>query len=99
MESVEITGPETPRPQAPPAVTQLRERIDAVDDALLRLMLERIELSSRVMKQKSPSHVVDSAREQAIIQRYFEQLAMVSTPAKVERLVRGIIGAARLYPE
>lgn len=78
---------------------QLRERIDTIDDEIAGLILKRIELSNQIMKTKSPSRVTDPAREQAIIARYFEKLCDVSTPAKSKRLVLGVIGASRLYPE
>lgn len=78
---------------------QLRDRIDAIDDEIAGLILKRIELSNQIMKTKSPSRITDPAREQAIIERYSEKLSDVSTPAKSKRLVLGVIGASKLYPE
>lgn len=80
-------------------IAQLRQRIDTIDDEIIELVQARIELSSLVMKMKSPTQLVDPTREQSIIARYFEKLSDTSTLPKIKRLVAGIIGASRIYPE
>lgn len=80
-------------------IGQLREKIDAIDDEIIGLVLKRIELSNQIMKTRPTSQIVDPAREQAIHSRYLEKLSEVSTPAKSKRLVLGVIGASKLYPE
>lgn len=100
------TAPTESDPHMPTGTTgllqelgRLRGQMDAIDDQIAELILKRIELSNRIMKTKSSSQVVDPGREQAIVERYFAKLADVSTRPKAERLVSGIIGASKLYPE
>lgn len=83
----------------PVDIAQLRARIDAIDDEIAGLILKRIDLSNQIMKTKSPSRITDPVREQAILARYTEKLSDVSTPTKSKRLVLGVIGASKLYPE
>lgn len=80
-------------------IASLRERIDAVDDEIIELLLKRVELSNLIMKTKPNSQIVDSGREQAIHDRYSRKLSEVSTLAKSKRLVLGILGTSRFYPE
>lgn len=80
-------------------IASLRERIDAIDDELIALLLKRIELSNLVMQTKPSTQIIDPNREQAILNRYSEKLADVSTLPKTKRLVLGILGTSRLYPE
>lgn len=80
-------------------MAELRERINAIDDEILVLLLKRIELSNSIMKSKAPAQIVDSQREQEIVQRYSEKLLTVSTPDKSKRLALGIIATSSFYPE
>lgn len=80
-------------------IVELRARIDAIDDEIAGLLLKRIELSNSIMKSKPPAQIVDSEREQEILTRYSEKLSGLSTPAKLKRLVLGILAASRIYPE
>lgn len=80
-------------------IASARERIDAIDDELIELLRKRIELSSLIMQTKPQTRIVDPTREQAILTRYCEKLGEVSTFQKTKRLVLGILGTARLYPE
>lgn len=84
--------------EIPAQIRELRKLIDGVDDEIIQLVLKRIAISSRLMELKVGSEVVDPGREQAIVRRYFAGLGESSTLAKVERLVAGVIGAAKSYP-
>lgn len=77
----------------------VRKRIDSIDDELIELLLKRIELSNLIMKTKPLAQIIDPRREQAILTRYSEKLAETSTLPKTKRLVLGILGTSRLYPE
>ncbi len=90
---------ESSDPKNADPIASLRARIDAIDDELIALLLKRIELSNLVMAGKPPARIVDSDRERAILVRYTEKLSPVSTEPKSKRLVRGILGTSRLYPE
>lgn len=83
----------------PTEIASIRQRIDAIDDQLVELLLQRIELSDLIMKSKPVNQIVDPRREEAILARYTEKLADVSTLPKTKRLVLGILGTSRLYPE
>ena len=80
-------------------ITGLRQQIDLVDEEIIQLILKRIDISSLIMKIKPQSQVIDQGREQAIANRYFEKLSPVSTMPKTKRLVSGIIGASKTYPD
>lgn len=80
-------------------VAQLREQIDRIDDEIIQLIAKRIELSTLVMETKPPSQVIDTTREQAIVSRYFAKLSGLSSLPKAKRLVLGIIGASKIYPD
>jgi len=82
-----------------PDIFSVRERIDAVDDQIIELLRQRIELSSLIIQTKPPAGIIDPKREQAILNRYFEKLSEASTLPKTKRLVFGILGCSRLYPE
>lgn len=83
----------------PSQIIELRQIIDSIDDEIMELISKRIELSTRIMKLKSDSQVIDPAREQAIINRYFAKLSAQSTMTKVKRLVLGVIRSSGAYPE
>lgn len=80
-------------------IASLRERIDAIDEEIIELLLKRVELSNLIMKTKPFLAIIDSDREQMILKRYSEKLSDVSTGSKLKRLVFGILGTSRLYPE
>lgn len=80
-------------------IAELREQVDAIDDEIIRLISERIRVSSLIMQRKSAASVIDPAREQIIADRYFEKLADLSTQTKTKRLVSSIIGASKIYPD
>lgn len=86
-------------PNVDPGLIGLREQVDAIDDQLMELMVKRIELASEIMKAKPAGQIVDSSREQAIVKRYHEKLADLSTLAKTKRLVSAIIQASKCYPD
>ena len=77
----------------------LRKQIDDVDDKIIELLRQRIELSNLIIQAKSPAQILDPGREQAILERYTNQLANVSSAGKLKRLVSGILGTSRFYPE
>lgn len=102
IEAIEMTKSMPPAVQQADyavEVAELRRRLDAIDDEIMELLLNRIELSTRVMEIKPASQTVDSSREQIIINRYFTKLSDASTMPKVKRLVLGIIGASKIYPD
>ncbi len=99
MDSRETTKASQPQHDGFVDISQLRLRIDAIDDDLMELILRRIELSSLVMEMKPQAFLVDPNREQSIIARYYSKLSGTTTLAKTKRLVAGIIGASRIYPE
>ena len=80
-------------------LNQLRDQVDAIDDQIIELMVKRIELATLIMKSKRGSQLVDSGRERSIVQRYSEKLADLSTVAKTQKLVSGIIEASKFYPD
>ena len=67
-------------------LTKLRQEIDSVDDQLLQLLKKRLDIVKRVgdYKRKVGKAVVDSSREQAIIEQRSEQ-------AKVYGIDRSIV--------
>ena len=94
-------GDPTPASPAEPAqnLSRLRDQVDAIDEQIIGLISKRIELATLIIKSKPASAIVDPSREQAIVRRYFEKLADVSTFDKVKRLVAGIIEASKVYPD
>lgn len=80
-------------------LVDLRERIDAIDDEIIALLIKRIELANSIMKSKASSQIVDSKREQEIITRYSAKLSNVSTPSKSKRFVQALIATSNRYPE
>lgn len=83
----------------PEGLTELRARIDALDDQIIELLKNRIELANAVMSSKAPTRIVDLSREEEIARRYSEKLASASTPEKSKRFVRALLALAKLYPE
>ena len=78
---------------------RLREQVDAIDDQLIELISKRIELATLIMKSKPGTQLVDPAREEAIVRRYFEKLGDLTTLDRAKRLVSGIIQASKVYPK
>lgn len=83
----------------PESLTELRARIDAIDDEIIALLIKRIELSNFIMKSKPAAQVVDPKREQEIVGRYSGMLFDVSTPAKSQRIALAVIATSGIYPE
>lgn len=84
--------------EIPAQIAELRKLIDTVDEEIIQLLMKRIAISSQLLELKQPLEAIDPAREEAIVQRYFTKLAGASTLPKVNRLVAGIIGASKSYP-
>jgi chorismate mutase len=81
------------------SIAQLRDRIDTIDDAIIELLIKRIELSNFIMRSKVSKHIVDPQREHEIIRRYSSKLSGVSNPLKAKRFVSALVAASNLYPE
>lgn len=77
---------------------KIRERIDAVDQRILSALTERIFLARQVgeYKKKAGLPVIDTARENAVIQRIGEEATRRSLPKDpTEAIYRGIIRLCR----
>lgn len=83
----------------PAQISELRKLIDTLDDEIIQLVLKRIAVSTRLIELKPPSEAIDPSREEAIVHRYFTKLSEASTLPKVARLVAGLIGASKSYPD
>ena len=76
-------------------MVDVRTQIDALDDVLVPLLVQRISYMSQAARIKQDaSHVRDEARIQAIVDRVREQtLAEGGEPAVVEAIYRGMMEA------
>src|SRR6185436_13814518 len=56
---------------APPELQELRQKIDEVDEGIVRLIAKRLEMVGLVIKEKSgrPQPIRDPARERAVLAR------------------------------
>ena len=77
------------------AMIDVRTQIDALDDVLVPLLVQRISYMTQAARIKQDaSHVRDEARIQTIVDRVREQtLAEGGEPAVVEAIYRGMMEA------
>jgi chorismate mutase/prephenate dehydratase len=87
---------------APGAQTELgalRARIDAIDDALLKLVAERAGIAQQVGRAKNGEKIYRPEREAQIIRRLRENNPGPLSGDTVERLIREIMSACRALEE
>ena len=79
----------------------IRERIDQVDKELVRLLEERMRLVSQVAayKQEKGLPVLDSSREQLILDRVVERLKESQYEASIRATFADILNHSRAYQE
>ena len=80
-------------------LTGARERINAIDDQIAELLRQRIEIANTVMNSKPKFQIIDTERENEILNRYSHRLLNLSTSEKIKRLVAAILGCSKIYPE
>jgi chorismate mutase len=82
---------------AAPAVHAYRERIDAIDDVLVRLLQERAALGLRLgrIKAATGSPVCVPEREREVISRAADSTDGPLTPAAVARVLRAVVAETR----
>ena len=79
-------------------IARLRERIDAVDDQLVALLVERASLAHDVGVAKGTAAVYRPERERAIIERVIEKSRALGARldgASLARIYREIMSACR----
>lgn len=77
----------------------LRARIDAIDDALLKLLSERAGIAQEVGRAKKGEKIYRPEREAQIVRRLRETNAGPLSGDTVERLIREIMSACRALEE
>ncbi len=82
---------------AAPAVHAYRERIDAIDDVLVRLLQERAALGLRLgrIKAAAGAPVCVPEREREVISRAADSTDGPLTPAAVARVLRAVVAETR----
>ena len=57
-------------------LSEIREKIDTVDEQLLKLFLERMSLAEEVAayKNEHPLPILNKERERAVVEKVFEKL-------------------------
>ena len=75
-----------------------RERIDSIDDALVRLLCQRARVAMKigVIKKKSGMPVRCRKREDEVLARAVEQADGTMPPESIQRLFRAIIAETRM---
>lgn len=81
------------------ALKALRERIDAIDDALLKLLSERAAIAQEVGRAKKGEKIYRPEREAQIVRRLREQNPGPLSGDTVERLIREVMSACRALEE
>jgi len=81
------------------ALQALRARIDAIDDALLRLLSERAGIAQEVGRTKKGEKIYRPEREAQIVRRLRETNPGPLSGDMVERLIREIMSACRALEE
>lgn len=82
-------------PGAPNELGALRARIDAIDDALLRLVSERATIAQAVGRAKQGEKIYRPEREAQIVRRLREANPGPLSDDTIERLIREIMSACR----
>lgn len=80
-----------------PAIFSLRDRIDAIDHQLLRLLEERLHVVHEVGEQKRLKNlpVFDPKREEALLQRIIRDAPEVFDEEAVREIFSAIVGQCR----
>jgi chorismate mutase len=82
-------------------IEDLRERIDSIDDELLRLFNERAKLALEIGRMKKhqglPIHI--PSREEAIIMRAQQENPGPLSPTSIARLYQQLIEEAKILEE
>lgn len=88
----------TRRANAQERLTRLREKIDGVDDALMKLLVARFELAAQVgvVKSRQGLGVVSAPREQAVLARVAGRAKGALSAESAEDIYRTIINQCRL---
>ena len=86
-------------PGAPNELGALRARIDAIDDALLKLVSERAAIAQEVGRAKQGEKIYRPEREAQIVRRLREANPGPLSGDSVERLIREIMSACRAVEE
>lgn len=81
------------------ALKLLRERIDAIDDTLLKLLSERAGIAQEVGRAKKGEKIYRPEREAQIVRRLRENNPGPLSGDTVERLIREIMSACRALEE
>lgn len=84
---------------APNELGALRARIDAIDDALLKLLSERAGIAQEVGRAKKGEKIYRPEREAQIVRRLRETNPGPLSGDSVERLIREIMSACRALEE
>ena len=85
--------------EAPVELGALRARIDAIDDALLKLISERAGIAQEVGRAKKGEKIYRPEREAQIVRRLREQNPGPLAGDAVERLIREVMSACRALEE
>ncbi|MDA8129749.1 MAG: prephenate dehydratase [Betaproteobacteria bacterium] len=86
-------------PGAPAELGALRARIDAIDDAILRLVSERAGIAQQVGRAKNGEKIYRPEREASIVRRLRENNPGPLSGDTIERLIREIMSACRALEE
>ncbi len=78
-------------------LNNLRKEIDAVDDRLAELLVQRLRAAKEIgaLKQRLGQDIIDSGREAKIIQRLQEKFGQQLSPEKIRNLFAEIIRISR----
>ncbi len=101
MCEVRQSSRETPAPPAPPELARLRERIDAIDAAILAQLNERAQAVLEVGRLKGSAGlaVYEPAREQAIVERLVAANRGPFPDRGIRPVFREIVSATRSLEE
>src|SRR5262249_61580381 len=89
------------RPPAPPSLQELRKEIDAIDEGVHRLLMQRGEIIDRLIQAKQTQEVGSAfrpAREADMMRRLVERHRGILPPDTVESIRRGIIATLTYVP-
>ena len=84
-----------------PSLDRLRERIDLLDEALVRLLNERARLASAIgrTKRESGMPIHSPSREDAVLDHVTRLASGPLSPGGIERVFRAVIAETRLAEE
>jgi chorismate mutase/prephenate dehydratase len=94
-----MTADAQTEPGAPSELGALRARIDAIDDALLKLLSERAGIAQAVGRAKKGEKIYRPEREAQIVRRLRDTNPGPLSGDAVERLMREIMSACRALEE